>query len=231
MSTARYSLGLAALDGKLYAAGGNHGDAAANDYLSTVEVFDPSSNQWRPAPSMSTARNAPGLAALDGKLFAAGGQKIPHSGFLSSVEVFDPSTNQWQPAPSMSTARGNLGLAALDGKLYAAGGQLPGQGGIHTVERFWNASAALPAAGAGEFVEYAGAKTATRATRGHGGTEIDDTPTTVALAACAASCRATAACECFTYDAAASQCWRRTACKPDYFEQVGFVKLCLRVRA
>ena len=80
---------------------------------------------------------------------------------------------------------------------------------------------------AGAFVEYAGANCYS----GHGGTEIDVLPTTAALAACAASCRATAACECFTYDAAASQCWRRTACKPDYFEQVGFVKLCLRVRA
>ena len=128
--------------------------------------------------------------------------------------MFVASSNSWQPAPGMPTARSGLGLAALDGRLYAVGGDV-GFSALATVEVFWTATAA------GEFVEYAGANCYS----GHGGTEIDDMPTTVSLAACAVSCRATAACECFTYDAAASQCWRRTACQPDYFEQVG---LCLR---
>ncbi len=56
----------------------------------------------------------------------------------------------------MSTSRYNLGLAALDGRLYTVGGSdgySSGYRDLSTVERFWNASAAPPAAG--ELVEYA----------------------------------------------------------------------------
>jgi hypothetical protein len=35
-------------------------------------MFDPRTNNWQSAPSMSTARVYLGLAALDGKLHAAG---------------------------------------------------------------------------------------------------------------------------------------------------------------
>jgi kelch-like protein 1/4/5 len=53
MSIARGGLGVAVLDGRLYAVGGYDGSSC----LSTVEVFDPSTNSWQPAPKMSTARN------------------------------------------------------------------------------------------------------------------------------------------------------------------------------
>ena len=60
------------------------------------------------------------MAALEGKLYAAGGYDGTHS--LSSVEVFDPQTNAWTELAPMSTTRKEFGLVAAQGQLYAAGG-------------------------------------------------------------------------------------------------------------
>jgi hypothetical protein len=68
----RNGLGLAALDGKLYATGGAE-QPDGSSLLSTVEVLDASGGNWRPAPNMSAAHDWGQLAALDGKLYAAGG--------------------------------------------------------------------------------------------------------------------------------------------------------------
>ena len=45
MSTARYSLGVAALDGRLYAVGGGY-----PEYLASMEVYDPATQAWEDAP-------------------------------------------------------------------------------------------------------------------------------------------------------------------------------------
>ena len=55
MGTARWGIGVAALDGKLYAAGGGHedeDDAAFN----SVERYDPATNAWEEVAPMATAR-------------------------------------------------------------------------------------------------------------------------------------------------------------------------------
>ena len=51
---------------------------------------------------MATARDAVGVAVLDGKLYAVGGYG---GGHLSSVERYDPATNAWQAVAPMATAR------------------------------------------------------------------------------------------------------------------------------
>ena len=74
MRTARASFGLASVDGKLYAAGGSSATMPPSKYrMSSVEVLDPAVGEWAPVPSMISARDAHGLAAFEGKLYAAGG--------------------------------------------------------------------------------------------------------------------------------------------------------------
>jgi len=53
---------VAAVEGKLYAMGG---DDADGDTLSSVECFDPLTNQWSAVADMSTARARFGAAALE----------------------------------------------------------------------------------------------------------------------------------------------------------------------
>ena len=60
MGTARWGMGVAVLDGKLYAVGGSDHDGAS---LSLVEWYDPALNAWEAVAPMGTARYSP-LAAL-----------------------------------------------------------------------------------------------------------------------------------------------------------------------
>ena len=109
------------MGGKIYVAGGARSSMEAS--LPTVEVYDPTTNAWAPAPSMSTPRKLFGLAALGGKLYAAGGCGADRR--LKLAEVFDPQTQVWAPIAPMGTARSSMTLMAVKGKLYAAGGCTP----------------------------------------------------------------------------------------------------------
>ena len=51
---------------------------------------------------MAAARQAVGVAALNGKLYAVGGF---NDGSLNSVERYDPATNAWEAVAPMATAQ------------------------------------------------------------------------------------------------------------------------------
>ena len=69
MSTARYGLGLAAVDGKIYAIGGYDGGSV----LDSVEAYDPQLGAWALVASMSGKRHCHASVVLDGKIYAMGG--------------------------------------------------------------------------------------------------------------------------------------------------------------
>ena len=119
-------LGVAVLDGKIYAVGGYNRDDGT---LSSVERYDPETNAWEAVAPMATAREYHVMAVLDGKLYAVGGT-------FSSVERYDPRTNAWEEVAPMATARVNPAAAALDGKLYAVGGYSGDGSDLSSVERY-----------------------------------------------------------------------------------------------
>ncbi|CAF4700562.1 unnamed protein product, partial [Rotaria sp. Silwood2] len=102
----------------LFAVGG----WCSGDAIASVEMFDPTTNEWRAVSPMSKRRCGVGVAVLNNLLYAVGG----HDGvsYLNSVERFDPQTNQWSNdvAPT-SSCRTSVGVAVLDGCLFAVGGQ------------------------------------------------------------------------------------------------------------
>ena len=72
--------------------------------LSSVERYDPAVGAWEAVAPMAAARSAPAVAALEGKLYAAGGSD--NNGVrLSSVERYDPATNAWEAVTPMAAAR------------------------------------------------------------------------------------------------------------------------------
>ena len=60
MGTRRYILGLAVVQGKLYAVGG----FAARAALATAEAFDPQQNRWEAVAPLAQARGSFGAVAI-----------------------------------------------------------------------------------------------------------------------------------------------------------------------
>ena len=60
MSTGRTVFAMAAVQGKLYVAGGHDG----NNSLATAEAFDPQQNRWEAVAPMAQARDSLAVAAI-----------------------------------------------------------------------------------------------------------------------------------------------------------------------
>uniref|UniRef100_A0A667XHA1 Kelch-like protein 20 n=2 Tax=Myripristis murdjan TaxID=586833 RepID=A0A667XHA1_9TELE len=113
----------------LFAVGG----WCSGDAISSVERYDPQTNEWRMVASMSKRRCGVGVSVLDDLLYAVGGHD--GSSYLNSVERFiEPFTNFSDVAPT-STCRTSVGVAVLGGYLYAVGGQ-DGVSCLNIVERY-----------------------------------------------------------------------------------------------
>eukprot|EP00040_Diaphanoeca_grandis_P007345 m.40589 g.40589 ORF g.40589 m.40589 type:complete len:363 (+) comp18539_c0_seq1:680-1768(+) len=118
MPTPRSSLGLCAMDGKLFAAGGTSVMSTGMDIL---EIFDVATQTWSLGASMATPRANLAIVALGGKIYALGGEQLAAHN-QQSVEVYDPCLQRWQPSVPMQTRRTNLGCCVLGNKLYICGG-------------------------------------------------------------------------------------------------------------
>lgn len=144
MPTARFGLGAAEVDGKIYAIGGWNFNVSGWE-LNTVEAYDPVTNTWASKASMIERRYACAVVELNGKIYAIGGY------IENSIEVYDPLTNTWTAKASMPTARYALAAGAVDGKIYAIGGY-DGNKVLNTVEAYdpstntWSTKASMPTA-------------------------------------------------------------------------------------
>jgi len=95
INQARYNAFGAAMNGKVYIAGGRHGQAVA---LGTCEVYNPVTNEWQLMPSLKVPRMSASMVCHEGRLYVLGGV-IPLTGRLSrvlSVETFDSEQNKWK---------------------------------------------------------------------------------------------------------------------------------------
>ena len=88
MGSARSDAGAVVVDGKVMVVGGFSG----RGFLSSVEVYNPSSNTWQSGPSLQAPRSGMGLAALDGAVYVAGGNR--GTGRLRSVERLLPGAKR-----------------------------------------------------------------------------------------------------------------------------------------
>ena len=76
LPSSRGAAAAAAIDGKIYVAGGESHDYHIEGVLRDVEVFDPALNDWYRLPAMPTVRHGVNVAAYNGKLFVVGGHLV-----------------------------------------------------------------------------------------------------------------------------------------------------------
>jgi len=124
MPTPRSFLGAAVgSDGNVYAMGG-WDRSPWETALSNVEVYSPSTNTWKSAPSMPTARAGVGVASgADGRIYAIGGQRNGWRELedLKRAEALDPRTGLWTTLASPpEPVIGRVSMAG--GEVYASWG-------------------------------------------------------------------------------------------------------------
>lgn len=129
MNTPRNRVGVAVMDGCIYAVGGSQGST----HHSTVERWDPETNRWSFVSPMSVARLGAGVVGCGGALYVVGG--FDGQNRWNSAEKYQPDTNSWVQLSAMSTIRSGLGLVCLDSYLYAIGGY-DGHRQLASVERY-----------------------------------------------------------------------------------------------
>ena len=136
---ARGGLGVATLNGKIYAIGGY----TAKDYyydldstggfLATNEEYDPATNTWTTKVPMPTARANFAIAACQGKIYCINSalvgfklDEIYHL-FKSPIyagtnEAYDPSTDTWETKAPMPAPLPHAQASVVNGKIYIMDG-------------------------------------------------------------------------------------------------------------
>ncbi|XP_049515170.1 kelch-like ECH-associated protein 1 isoform X2 [Dermacentor silvarum] len=129
MGEPRHRLGLAVLDGLLYAVAGSHG----TNCLSSVERYDPSTNAWTSVAGLSLARYGLGAAVVRRRLYAVGG--CDSATKFGLVERYCPEQDRWDVVAPLKVPRSGAGTVAFGKHIYVIGGY-DGQGQVSSVERY-----------------------------------------------------------------------------------------------
>jgi N-acetylneuraminic acid mutarotase len=139
MPTARERHTACVLDGRIYVSGGVPTHSSVDPAvvaLTTVEVYDPTTDTWTQASDMPWPKYGHSASVIDGKMYIIGGQdqesvKLWQEGqidegqmdeLFSIVYVYDPAADTWTTAarhPFVTTAHA---AGVVDGKIYTIGG-------------------------------------------------------------------------------------------------------------
>ncbi len=134
MQEARSGLGVAVVEGKIYAIGGVtssgfisssigsavYAGSTAAVVVGTNEEYDPVSDTWVFRADMPTPRAVFAIVVYQNKIYCIGGKTS--SGYTGVNEVYDPATNTWENKTAMPTARAFLQANVVNGKIYLIGG-------------------------------------------------------------------------------------------------------------
>jgi N-acetylneuraminic acid mutarotase len=133
MHVARSDLGVAGVNGKIYAIGGINVPSVIDfKAISTLplpsepkdvninEEYDPSTNTWSTKVDMPVARSDFAVAVVQNKIYCIGGM----AGWVNLPlnEVYDPAENSWENKASLPTPEAGMQANVLNDKIYVIGG-------------------------------------------------------------------------------------------------------------
>ncbi|XP_063244711.1 uncharacterized protein LOC134545858 isoform X3 [Bacillus rossius redtenbacheri] len=139
MLVPRSELGLALLDGNVYAVGGWEGSFR----LDTVERYNPETNSWHFIPQMRIAVTSPAVVSHDGMLYVTGvlcgctgGAVLEDGDGIELVQRYDPRTSTWTELAPMLIPRSGSAACVLNGYIYVIGGWHASTENTNKVERY-----------------------------------------------------------------------------------------------
>ena len=133
MHEARENLGVASVNGKIYAIGGDtlsgfwtysmgFSGTPTGGVVGTNEEYDPTTNTWTFKTLMPTPRTGFAIASYENKIYCIGGattRNIYTGATLTAVnEVYDPATDTWETKTPMPSATWLVPANAVNGKIY-----------------------------------------------------------------------------------------------------------------
>lgn len=140
LPAARNHLGGAALDGRVYAVGGQTGQDRASVFRRDVDAYDPAANAWTtvtPLPDPARSHIAGSTIVHAGRLLTLGGEGTGRA-HLSNVTSFDPSANTWRDLTRLPVARVSGVAGSLDGnRIIFSGGYGAVSGGYAFTTTTW----------------------------------------------------------------------------------------------
>ncbi|NLS78504.1 MAG: hypothetical protein GXY76_14725 [Chloroflexi bacterium] len=117
MPTPRARLAFVALNGLLYAIGGD----SAQGISDLVEVYDPAADLWSRGASKPTAVANIGAVAWQGKLYIPGGYTTTGAA-TAALEIYDPQADTWSRGPDLPEPLFGYALAVAGDTLLVFGG-------------------------------------------------------------------------------------------------------------
>jgi hypothetical protein len=140
MQQARAGLGVAVVNGKIYAIGGSTAsgmyppDCFKGGFVGTNEEYDPETDTWTYKASMPTPRDYFAVAAYGNKIYCIGGavgfSVDERTGFYSYItsgvnEVYDTVTDTWETKTPWPNVGMKMQAHVVNGKIYVIHGSLP----------------------------------------------------------------------------------------------------------
>jgi len=147
MHVARASLGVAVVNGQVYAIGGVTDPPSWVQCTNANEKYDPTADRWVFRAPMPTPRASFATAVYNNKIYCIGGTtgaKNTQNVASNVNEVYDPAKDAWTIKASMPTARVGVTASVVDGKIYVLGGN-SGASEVYDPEAdSWTTKASMP---------------------------------------------------------------------------------------
>jgi N-acetylneuraminic acid mutarotase len=135
MQEARGRLGVAAVNGKIYAIGGGAGGivgpilgpyryGGTGLIRNTTEEYDPEIDKWAFKAPLPTPREHFGITVYENKIYCIGGDT--KNGESGVNEVYDPATDMWETKTPMPVPTRFPTSNVVDGKIYLIGTRYSG---------------------------------------------------------------------------------------------------------
>ena len=140
MNHARSGAAVSVVDGKIYVMGGTGWPQIPfhpGPFLSSIEVYNPKTNQWREIGDMPAAKSSHTASVIDGKIYVIGGFFRGNgldTKYFKTIDIYHPNTGRWTQKPDMPVGKSGHAAEAINGKIYILTGADPDEIPFSTVE-------------------------------------------------------------------------------------------------